>query len=76
MSKTYLRVFKKLKVLNDGSCVLKADNGCKSSPSLFCKDNTNHVLWNKDARSEDLKKDLSLLQRYKKKHQNKEKNAV
>jgi hypothetical protein len=67
MSKIYLRAYKKLKVLNDGSCVYKYDNGCKSSFSLYSKDISTSIHWNKYKVSEASKKDLSTLDKYKKK---------
>lgn len=68
MSKTYLRLYKKLKVLNDGSSVYKYDNGCKNSSMLFKKDITISSPWNKNQVNDVSKKDLSLLEKYKKKY--------
>ena len=74
MSKTYLRLYKKLKVLNDGSSVYKYDNGCKNSSSLFKKDISISLPWSKNQDNDVLKKDLSLLEKYKKKYKTYPKN--
>ena len=66
MSKTYLRLYRKLKVLNDGSSVYKYDNGCKNSSYLFKKDISISLPWSKNQDNDVSKKDLSLLEKYKK----------
>lgn len=67
MSRTYLRIYKKLKVLNDGSSVYKYDNGCKNSQSIFKKDISTSLPWSNNQDNDFSQKDLSLIEKYKKK---------
>jgi hypothetical protein len=67
MSRTYLSVFKKLKLIKDGSSIYIYHNGCNNSISLQLKDIVNHPSW---IRQDLLKKEKSShphLDKYKKK---------
>jgi hypothetical protein len=65
MSKTYLRVSKILRILNDGSSHYKYDNGCRNNLFLYVKD--HRPILDKNEKTNLLKKSYSSAQKYKKK---------
>ena len=68
MNKTYLRVFKNLRILNDGSIYYKYNNGCKTTLVLQKKDITNDTFMTKNLSPETSKITLSYMEKYKKKY--------
>jgi hypothetical protein len=68
MSRTFLRVIKKLKFLKDGSSIYLFDNGCKNTYALQQKDIVNHPSWTPDTLVKNTEKSIhpSLL-KYRKK---------
>jgi hypothetical protein len=68
MSRTYLRVIKKLKFLKDGSSLYMYSNGCKNTYALQQKDIVNHPDWAPESQTKTTEKSIhpSLL-KYRKK---------